>query len=236
MAVSLVELQTGGGQAASAFTKIHLSAKDLAGLPLDQAFVKISNSISKLPAGILQIDAAVKIFGKSGSDLLPLMKELSNGGFEEVREKLEKMGLVMSGETAAQAEVLNDEFKLLEKTVKADAMAFASGLLPSLSEVSRSMESTASSSKSFWKTMGEAAGATIEGINGGIRLLGASIGWLTNLNFSSISKLKASARQGYQALRETVYGPLEDAIAAMPEKVNKIIQEMEKPKYRRLNV
>ena len=233
MQVAMYELETGGGAAAVGFRQIGLGAKDLVGLKPDEAFLKIANSIAKLPPGLTQTNAAVKIFGKSGQELIPMMQELSGSGFEELKEKAEKLGLVMNSETVAAAETLNDEFKVLQKTTQATAMAFAGGMMNSLLGVTRQLEANSGASKEFAAKVGGAIGLVIESFTVGVELIGRFVGAVSMIDWSKLLNLDVvgfwrSLKDEMGFVIDMMNKPLDDAIKALPEKVAKIRAQIAK--------
>jgi hypothetical protein len=233
MQVAMYDLETGGGAAAIGFRQIGLGAKDLQGLKTDEAFLKIANAVAKLPPGFVQTNAAVKIFGKSGADLIPMMQELSGSGFEELQAKAQKLGLVMNSETAADAETLNDELKVLEKTVKATALSFAAGMMNSLLGVTRQMEGNAAASKDFFASVGVGLGLVVESLTTGLELIGRFTGALSVIDWSKL--MNADVIGFFKSLKSEMAGvieemdrPLNDAIKALPEKVTKIRAQIAK--------
>lgn len=65
----------GNGAAAAAFARIGIDAGELARLPLDQQFLRISSAMKALPPGANQAATAIDIFGKRGATLLPVLTQ-----------------------------------------------------------------------------------------------------------------------------------------------------------------
>lgn len=59
----------GSEEAEKAFNKLGLSSKELAAVPLDDAFVKVAAAINQLPTAYQKASAAREIFGKTGQKL-----------------------------------------------------------------------------------------------------------------------------------------------------------------------
>lgn len=81
---------TGNKEAVESFDKLGLSARELASVPLNEAFLRITDSINKLPTAAERSRAAFDLFGKSGQKNLELIgraRELS-GFFEDLGSKL----------------------------------------------------------------------------------------------------------------------------------------------------
>lgn len=108
LAVSLGNLRDGNKEAVAGFKAIGVSAQELAGLSVDQAFQRIVEALGQMPAGFDRAEAAVAIFGRSGAALIPLMDDLAKKGFAEARREAEKFNAVISGEEAAKADAFSD--------------------------------------------------------------------------------------------------------------------------------
>jgi hypothetical protein len=123
---SVTELQGGSQDIAAAFEALGLSAADLKGLSLDQVFVKIANAQSKFADGAGKTAALMKIFGRSGEELIPLLSDLADGGFEKARVKAEKLGLVLGRDATQAAQDFNDRMTDLKNA----AAGLATRLIP----------------------------------------------------------------------------------------------------------
>lgn len=86
--------QGGSAKATAAFANIGVSANELAGLPLDQSFLKIADAISQLGSPAQQADAAIAVFGKSGGELLPVLQQ-GSAGLQEFIDKQKALGTVV---------------------------------------------------------------------------------------------------------------------------------------------
>jgi hypothetical protein len=77
---------------------------------LRQAFT----ALIQIPEGARQTATALNLFGRSGKDVLAVIKE-TNGNLDEATAKYSKMGLVVSSEAAAAADRFNDSLAILEE-------------------------------------------------------------------------------------------------------------------------
>jgi len=113
------EAHSGSAETAEAFAKLGLNADDLAKESTIQALHEVADAISEMPNASDQAAAAIDIFGRSGSELLNVLR----GGSEEL-EKLEQhardVGAVMSNEQAASmaeaAKAMNELWAVVKQT------------------------------------------------------------------------------------------------------------------------
>lgn len=132
---SVAALNNGTPETVQAFADIGLSIRDLDGLNTDQVFLKVANAIAKLPAGLDKADAATKVFGRSGAELIPLLNDISGDGFDKMTAAAQKMGVAISGDLARNANDLGDKFDDLVLTLKGLTLAVVGPLLPALTEL-----------------------------------------------------------------------------------------------------
>jgi hypothetical protein len=104
--------------AKDAVAQLFGSEKALQGLNQDERLKKIVDQLAKLEPGAKRTGAAMDIFGKSGADLLPLIDDLGEGGFDKLRQKAEKLGLVISSDLAQKAVQANDAMEDLKSAVQ----------------------------------------------------------------------------------------------------------------------
>jgi hypothetical protein len=93
----------------------------------DEVLLDVAEAFKSLPDGALKSEAAVKLFGKSGLDMINLLNQ-GRGGIEAFTSEAKKMGLEISGNTAASADEFNDNLGRLKGTM----MGMANDVLPSL--------------------------------------------------------------------------------------------------------
>lgn len=132
LAKSLDALNSGDATTTEAFQRIGLDAAQLKGLNLDQVLLKVANAQSRFADGAGKTAVMMQIFGKSGAELIPLMNDLANGGFENAKTKLQELGLVISTDMAKNAQDFNDSMKRVEMATQGVVTQVAQGVLPAL--------------------------------------------------------------------------------------------------------
>lgn len=119
------ELQAGIPATVEAFQALGLSAKDLKGLSLDQVLVKVADAQEKFGDGAGKAAALMKIFGRNGTELIPMLHDLANGGFDQAAAKAKDLGLVISGDAAKSTRDFDDALATLRNSLKGVVIAFA---------------------------------------------------------------------------------------------------------------
>ena len=135
MQKAIVAAAEGSESATDALGKLGLTVADLRGLSPDQQFKLIADRLSQIQSPAVKAALAMELFGKSGTQLLPLMSEGAKG-IEALQQQARDLGLTMSTEDAKAAEALNDAFDTLWKVVKQGVFVIGSALAPTLKAVS----------------------------------------------------------------------------------------------------
>lgn len=125
-------------KAAEAFKALGVSATDASGAlrGSDLVLGDIADRFATMKDGAGKTALAVALFGKAGSDLIPLLNQGSKG-IADMTEEAKKLGLVMTGKTAKDAEEFNDNVKKLALSTSALGRAIAADLLGPLAEYTR---------------------------------------------------------------------------------------------------
>lgn len=122
----------GNEKAAEGFDRLGLRIEDLAGMASTDAFGLIADEIAKLPTPAQQAQAAVDIFGKSASSLIPLLSE-GSAGIEELQERYSMLSGGMSELDVSKVQLAGDLMDDLGIFVKGVADQIAVNLAPFLS-------------------------------------------------------------------------------------------------------
>ena len=128
-------ITTGGGGLAA----LKVATKDASGefRSTQAVLYDVADRFAKMENGAQKSALAMDIFGKSGVSLIPML----NGGSEGMRDMAEmaqKLGLVISQETATAAGDFNDTLSLIGQGSQGVAQGIAAELLPTLNSLAGS--------------------------------------------------------------------------------------------------
>lgn len=135
LAVNMDKAVQGSRQQVDAFAAIGLKAEELEKMDTGKVFVEIAKRLGSVRDGYRKTALATEFFGKSGAELLPLLNDLSEDGFEKLTQRAQELGLIVSQDAALLAQNVNDSFTDIQNQVKGLALQFVSGLLPSVKSV-----------------------------------------------------------------------------------------------------
>jgi hypothetical protein len=130
----LGEAASGGAEANQSLARLGLTVADLDKLSPDERFKLLAERLSQIQDPGARASLAMKVFGKSASNLMPLMKD-GAAGIEALQEAARRLGLSMSGKDARAAEELGDRLSDLWSTVKMGVFQVGAALAPAMRDL-----------------------------------------------------------------------------------------------------
>ncbi len=131
MSTSIIDAQDGLLESVRNFDKLGMSVEDLQGLSPEEQFEKIAFALAKIEDPTLRAAIAQKIFGRAGTELLPLLAA-GEEGIAALREEAHDLGIVFDQEAADKAAKFNDEMHRVDEAAMGFKMVIAEQLLPIL--------------------------------------------------------------------------------------------------------
>lgn len=117
----------GSKEASDSFAMLGVAVEDIQGLSPERQFQAVAQALNGIADPTERAAVALEIFGRSGTKILPLVKDM-DGLTRTARE----LSLVMSTEEAAAADKLGDLWDVLVTSAKVLATAVGSALAPAL--------------------------------------------------------------------------------------------------------
>jgi hypothetical protein len=128
---ALLDARDPASNAATAIRAIGLDVKSLQAMDPARAFEEIAGAFSTFSDGAEKAAVAQQLFGKQGQALIPLLNG-GKEGLQAAREEAERLGLIISSQTAQAMSDLNDNFTRLENVSQGAFAVIASQLTPAL--------------------------------------------------------------------------------------------------------
>ena len=116
------------------FRSLGLEVEDLMELSPEEQFMKIGSAIADMENDTLKTAAAVDVFGRSGTMLLPLFKEGAEG-IAKLRKEARELGIIFDEEAAAKAAKLKDAQTALKKAMQGLGFAIVEDTIPVLTQM-----------------------------------------------------------------------------------------------------
>ncbi len=131
---TIYDASRGLSTAGDALTDLGLTTDDLAERSPEQQFKILAERISRIEDPTLKAALAMTVFGRSGTQLLPLFASGAKG-IETLQAEARRLGLTMSGEDAQAAEDFTDTLDRLWSVVRMGVFHIGSALAPTLMEL-----------------------------------------------------------------------------------------------------
>ena len=212
------EASAGLGEGAQTFAALGVSVKDAAGnlKATDDLLLEIADRFAGFEDGATKTALAVKLFGKSGMDMIPFLNQGSSG-IRALMQEAERLGLKLSTETAQAAEAFNDNLTALKVSTSGLGITLATELLAPLRVVTDAIREGQGEATGFAAILGGALKTTLEAI----LVLGVNVAYVFKSMGTEIggmaAQLTALARldiRGFKAIGEAMR---EDAAKARAE-------------------
>lgn len=133
---TLVQASQGSKTAAEAFQRLGLSVTDILKLSPDKQLEAFADALSRIKNPAEQTAAAIDIFGRSGTQLLPLLKSGSKG-IQDMRAEARKLGLSLDRETTTSAAQLTDALGRLKSALSGIVTQIGAALAPVVTQASQ---------------------------------------------------------------------------------------------------
>lgn len=134
------DASNGIGKGKEIFDALNISIQNTDGTLKDSEtlFYDTANALSQMDDGLQKTAFASELLGRSGAKLIPLL----NGGEEGIKAltaEAEKLGLVISDETARNAEIFNDSLAVLTSTARGVSNEVVANFIPVMSEMASAL-------------------------------------------------------------------------------------------------
>jgi TP901 family phage tail tape measure protein len=139
---NLTQAARGGKEQAAAFASIGVGLRDARGQikPTETLLQDIADRFQKMPDGPAKTAIALRLFGRSGSDLIPLLNE-GGSALRAYGDELDRIGGVLGKDTASAADTLNDNISRLMAIFNGFRLMVGSALMPVANELVETMRS-----------------------------------------------------------------------------------------------
>ncbi len=155
---NIAEANTGIGDGAQVFDALGIAVKNADGSmkSTEAVLLQMADVFANLEDGAVKTALAVKLFGKSGMDMIPFLNQ-GAAGINQLTAEAERLGLKLTTETARSAEAFNDNLTALKASSSSLGIALARDFLPELTNITNTMREAANEAgtlKALWVGLG----------------------------------------------------------------------------------
>jgi trimeric autotransporter adhesin len=157
----MLEATTGGKEQAAVFKAMGISLTDASGnlRAAEDVMGDIADVFAGLENGATKTALAIKLFGRSGTEMVPFLNE-GRAGIKGLTDEANKFGAVMNDQALKAAANFNDNIDRLKTLSQAAANSLTANLVPALNNVMERFIEASKRSDSFLEQMKIAAGIT----------------------------------------------------------------------------
>jgi len=132
------------------FDRLGVSVTDSSGniKDVETLFLESADALSRLENNTLKVSVASKLFGRAGTQLLPMLTQ-GRQGLKAMMDEAERLGVVWTSKTAGAAALLKDNMSRLSLQIKSTAVEFANALIPRISEIAEGLSAWLNKNKSL---------------------------------------------------------------------------------------
>lgn len=140
LSTGIKKLSTLIAEGGEKFKYLGINIKDAQGNSKDTltVFAEVADRFAGMEVGAEKTALAVALFGKSGSDLIPLLNQ-GAAGIKAATDEARRFGLIVSKEAAAAAEQFNDNMTRLRASTQGATVAIAGPFIKVLGESTEAM-------------------------------------------------------------------------------------------------
>ena len=194
----------GSKESMTAFRQLGLNVHEIETMNMEDQFDAVVRAFQKMPAGAQKSALAVKLFGRNGMELLPLLNQ-SETSLDELRARAEELGIIMSDDAVDASVAYNDAMDDLNRTFNGLKYSVGAKLLPAMTAAFGKITSYAGKiSKAYQQS----------GLKGVWQTL---VDDFKNIKWPTWDDVKTAVTQGWETIKS---GIRDLAVLAFGEKVD----------------
>jgi len=135
-AQNAIDMSRGIGEAKREFEELGISVRDSSGniRTMESLLLEVADRFSKMEDGTTKTAMAMRLFGRSGSEMIPMLN-LGKEGIQDLMEEARRLGLVFDEETAQAMERFNDNMTRMKGQLKGLMFFIGEKVIPPLSRM-----------------------------------------------------------------------------------------------------
>jgi hypothetical protein len=130
MQKTIADAASGEKSAADALALVGLQAKNLIDLAPEDQFRRMAEAVAAIQNPTKRTQAALDLFGKSGTKILPLISDMA-----KLRQEAVDLGLVMTDEMAKAADELGDSWDRVGATLNFLSISLGAAIAPEITKL-----------------------------------------------------------------------------------------------------
>ena len=150
LTVGIKKLSSAVVESSKELKALGISQAELKTLSTDELLLRLADRFRQMEDGAGKTALAVKLFGRSGIELIPLLNE-GSAGIKKMTDEAKSFGLVIDEKAAAAADQFNDNLDRMKGLIMGITVSIGNGLIPKINSLVKEMEKAAKSEG--WKIL-----------------------------------------------------------------------------------
>jgi len=140
LSTALFDTKVKGEEGGAALKALGVAAMDSTGQirPTEAVLLDLADRFAAMPDGAEKAALAVKLFGKEGLNMIPMLNQ-GREGLTGMMEEAKRLGLVMSEDAAQASEAFNDNLKRLHAVTEGLQRQIGAAVIPVLADLTERM-------------------------------------------------------------------------------------------------
>jgi hypothetical protein len=142
-------------ESASELHSLGISTRDSAGQmrPMESLLMDVADRLAKMPAGAERTALAIRLLGRQGAELIPMLQG-GSAGLRAMMAEADALGLTLSTRTARAAEQFNDNLNRLGRQFTGIARMLMAELAPALVAITNGIVSAVARIREIGESIG----------------------------------------------------------------------------------
>ena len=213
LSVNMSDTVKGTGDAKDAFRALGIDVQQTDGALKnpDTVLKEVAAKFASMEDGAGKTALAIKIFGRAGADLIPLLNAGADG-IAEMQEEAKRLGLVLSTEAAQAAERFNDNLTRVHGLVQGSANSIMVGLVPALENLTNILAEASTDQEAMEET-GKALAAGLNTIATAAYLAGDAFSFYGKNIGATAAAISFVLEGEFSAAADVISQRFKDAVA-----------------------
>ncbi len=152
LTTGIKKLSTAVVESSKELKALGISQSELKTLSTDELLLRLADKFRMMEDGAGKTALAVKLFGRSGIELIPLLNE-GSAGIKKMTDEAKSFGLVIDEKAAAAADDFNDNLDRMKGLVHGITIGIGNELIPKLNNLIETLEIIGKRAAEEWKTI-----------------------------------------------------------------------------------
>lgn len=139
MQVGILDAAKGTGSLYESLEALGVNLESLKASTPEEQFLTLSKAVADVEDPTMRAALAQKVFGRAGTELLPMLAA-GSAGIEQLRQRAHELGLVLKEEDATAAAVLGDNLDDLKLQLQAMAIQVGAAVAGPLTDFAKSLQ------------------------------------------------------------------------------------------------